>query len=44
MTGIINKDGKLIVEVKYDKLTCEEGGVIKATNIDGTQVIIKPNN
>ncbi len=44
LTGIINKEGKLIVEVKYDKLTCEEGGVIKATNIDGTQVIIKPNN
>lgn len=44
LTGIINKEGKLIVEVKYDKLTCEEGGIIKATNIDGTQVIIKPNN
>jgi hypothetical protein len=44
LSGVISKEGKIIVEMKYDKLSVEEGGVIRATNADGTMTLIKTNN
>ncbi|MES2761977.1 MAG: WG repeat-containing protein [Bacteroidota bacterium] len=43
LTGIIDKTGKIVVDIKYDKLKCEAGGVFKATNADGTEVLVKKN-
>ena len=43
LTGIVDKTGKIVVDIKYDKLKCEAGGVFKATNADGTEVLVKKN-
>lgn len=43
LTGIVDKSGKIVVDIKYERLTCEPGGVFKATNPDGTQVLVKMN-
>lgn len=43
LTGVIDKTGKVVVDIKYDKLKCEAGGVFKATNADGTEVLVKKN-
>ncbi len=43
LTGIVDRSGKIVVDIKYDKLKCEAGGVFKATNADGTEVLVKKN-
>lgn len=43
LTGIVDKTGKIVVDIKYDKLKVEAGGVFKATNPDGTEVLVKKN-
>ena len=43
LTGIVDRTGKIVVDIKYDKLKCEAGGVFKATNADGTEVLVKRN-
>lgn len=43
LTGIVDKNGKIVVDIKYERLTCEPGGVFKATNPDGTEVLVKKN-
>jgi hypothetical protein len=43
LTGIVDKSGKIVVDIKYERLTCEPGGVFKATNPDGTEVLVKKN-
>jgi hypothetical protein len=43
LTGIVDKSGKIVVDIKYNKLKCEAGGVFKATNADGTEVLVKKN-
>jgi len=43
LTGIVDRSGKIVVDIKYDKLKCEAGGVFKATNADGTEVLVKQN-
>jgi hypothetical protein len=43
LTGIVDKSGKIVVDIKYDKLKCEAGGVFKATNADGSEVLVKKN-
>ena len=40
-TGIVNERGKIVVDIKYERLSCEAGGVFKATNPDGTEVLVK---
>ena len=44
LSGVINRQGKLIVDIKYEKLKCEQNGVIIAINPDKTQVLVKPNS
>lgn len=41
LTGIVDKNGHIVVEIKYDKLKVESGGVFKATNSDGSEVLLK---
>ena len=41
--GVIDKTGKVIVDVKYNKLVFEKNGILKAVNADGSEVLIKPN-
>lgn len=43
LTGIVDKNGIIVVDIKYDKLKVEAGGVFKATNPDGTEVLVKKN-
>lgn len=43
LIGIVDKNGSIVVDIKYDKLKCEAGGVFKATNADGTEVLVKKN-
>ena len=43
LTGIVDKSGKIVVDIKYERLSCEPGGVFKATNPDGTEVLVKKN-
>lgn len=43
LTGIVDRSGKIVVDIKYDKLKCDAGGVFKATNADGTEVLVKRN-
>lgn len=43
LTGIVDKNGNIVVEIKYDKLKVEAGGIFKATNPDGTEVLVKKN-
>jgi hypothetical protein len=43
LTGIVDRTGKIVVDIKYDKLKCEAGGVFKATNADGSEVLVKRN-
>ena len=43
LTGIVDKTGNIVVEIKYDKLKVEAGGIFKATNPDGTEVLVKKN-
>ena len=43
LCGVINTKGKIIIDIKYQKLSIEEGGLVKATNPDGTVVLLKTN-
>lgn len=43
LTGIIDTCGNVVIEIKYQKLVCESGGVFKATVADGREVLVKRN-
>lgn len=43
LCGVIDRTGKIVIEMKYDKLVCEENGIVKAVNPDGTEVLLRPN-
>jgi hypothetical protein len=43
LTGIVDRNGNIVVEIKYDKLKIEQGGIFKAVNPDGSEVLVKKN-